>query len=359
MSSRRLRLARSLLRGLVELTGEPFNSSVDTGKLRLQRRLHSRRLPLASGNASDVRPTIGAQLQLASNPAVKPGLQLESVEMGSNRHLPCTSHAVAVDLFENDSYVNHCQGEIVRKPSPVQLPELARRLKAARTEILKLSQRQFSNRIGASQSNISKWESGALIPEPEYLLKLSTILQGKLEGLYFIEAAGVPQAYLDGRGGYASGQLPTEFWTLAAAEQRKDFLYIPLLRDSAAAGTTRAIDDGEIESFGPIPRTWAPQQSALVAVRVVGDSMSPLIGDGSIVIIDTTKHDPKRLADRIVAARDGDGLTIKQLRRDGEVYMLVPHNTSRFPVTVLRPHDGWSIVGVVVNWIGFPSAGKL
>lgn len=82
--------------------------------------------------------------------------------------------------------------------------------------------------------------------------------------------------------------------------------------------------------------------------------MQPLISDGSIVLIDTAQREPKRLVNKIVAARDGEGITIKHLRQDGDTYMLVAFNQqSSFPATVFDEEHGYAIVGVVLNSIAF------
>ena len=83
--------------------------------------------------------------------------------------------------------------------------------------------------------------------------------------------------------------------------------------------------------------------------------MAPVVGDGYIVIVDVSRRDPKKLVERMVAAREGDGVTIKWLRRDGDTYLLVPqHVTPRHQVRIMRQEGDFSIVGEVIKWIGQP-----
>ncbi len=359
MSSSRLRLAGSLLRSLVELSGEPLDGSIDAAKFRLQRRFHPRRLALTESDASNGGTAVLLEAELTRDTAVNASLKINPIDLGSYHSL-VTGPRCGPDVTSHNARCHRpCQGDFVRRKPPEVLSELATRIKVARTEILALSQNALAKRLEVDQSNISRWEKSIASPEPEHLLKLAMLLPGRVEGLWFIEAAGVPQEYLDGTGGFSSTRIPTEFWTLQAAERRREALYVPLLRDAAALGTPRALDDGEIESFIPIDKTWAPSPSALMAIRFNGESMAPLIADGAIVIVDTTRHDPRRLVDRIVAVRDQEGLTIKRIRRHGDALMLVPQNADRFPIVVLRPNEGWSIVGMVVNWISFAAPGKL
>jgi SOS-response transcriptional repressor LexA len=62
---------------------------------------------------------------------------------------------------------------------------------------------------------------------------------------------------------------------------------------------------------------------------------------------------------RMVAAREGDGGTIKWLLRDGDTWLLVPqHVTPRHQVRMVRPEIDFSIMGEVIKWIGQPSPAR-
>jgi len=135
----------------------------------------------------------------------------------------------------------------------------------------------------------------------------------------------------------------------------RDQRNIPLLRDAIAAGNPRGIDESEIVAQIPFLKRWLPRGAQLYAFKVAGDSMAPIICDGYLVIVDAAQRDPKSLVGQMVAAREGDGVTIKWLRKDKDTYLLVPQHVSpRIPVRVMREEDDWSIVGVVLKWIGYP-----
>ena len=232
---------------------------------------------------------------------------------------------------------------------------LAEKIRAARVEILKLSQAQFSTRMGVSQSNVSRWEAATLKPEPEYLIKLSALLSGHHESFYFLEEAGVPAGFLEGDAPYGPGVMPSELWAAQAEEARKNFLYVPLLRDAAAAGTPRVIDPKEVETVLAVHRSFAAPGAALVALRVKGQSMSPVLEDGYVVVVDTAQTEARRLRGHMVVARYGEEVTIKWLRELKGRYILVPQRTSpRFDIQEIDEADGWGLVGAVVHWIGFP-----
>lgn len=325
---------------------------------RLQRCMHSRRFALAERNTPHMRASIVLELKVPCDPAIQTGEHLESIKVGRN-HLPFSSHNVAFDSPKNYSSMNFCQGENVAREKPKETMELKDRIKEVRHKVLRLTQAQLSNRLGISQSNVAKWETGQLKPEAQHLMRLAALLGDKIESFYFLEEAGVPSSFFMGSPKYSESILPTEFWLNAKGGASSGVYQVPLLRDPAAAGTTRAIDEGAIEAFIPSLKSWSPRGSALTAFRVTGDSMAPLIRDGYIVVIDTSQRDPKKLVGKMVAARDRDGMTLKWLRKDRDSYILVPEHTSqRFPVSILREEDGWEIVGAVIHWIGFPPGGK-
>jgi phage repressor protein C with HTH and peptisase S24 domain len=97
-----------------------------------------------------------------------------------------------------------------------------------------------------------------------------------------------------------------------------------------------------------------------VAIRVTGDSMSPILEEGYVVLIDLTQKDPKRLVNEMVAARDSEGgVTIKWLRKIGKYFMLVPQHTSqRHEPQMIESDDDWAVVGKVIRWIGEPPKSK-
>ena len=232
---------------------------------------------------------------------------------------------------------------------------MAEKIRHARVALLKLSQTQFSNRMGVSQAHVSRWETGVQKPEPEHLIKLSGMLSGQVESLWFLEQVGLPSGFLEGDESYSPGVMPSELWAAAAEEARKNFLYVPLLRDPTAAGTPRVVDENEIETILAVHRSFAPPGAALVALRVSGQSMSPILEDGYVVVVDTAQTEAKRLKGQIVVARSEGEVTVKWLRAMGRSYLLVPQNVSgRYELQELKEGDGWGIVGCVLHWLGFP-----
>jgi len=135
-----------------------------------------------------------------------------------------------------------------------------------------------------------------------------------------------------------------------------DVIAIPLLKDAAAAGSPRMIDESEIDDLLFMRPSRAPHPGKTVAIRVVGSSMEPSLRDGFIVALDMQQQNPAELANAMVAARDPSGaVTVKYLRRVQDEFLLVSEHTSTdYNPILLSREPGWSIIGKVLWWIGEP-----
>jgi len=128
---------------------------------------------------------------------------------------------------------------------------------------------------------------------------------------------------------------------------RERFVAVPLLRDEVAAGLGREVVDHEIDGFCLIYRDWVDRPEHMRCLRVVGDSMQPIVADGSIVGVDLGSTFPEDLHKRMVAARVDGGVTIKWLEVAGDRLILRPQNPQHRHV-VLDPADEHPIIGQVV-----------
>jgi SOS-response transcriptional repressor LexA len=216
-------------------------------------------------------------------------------------------------------------------------PEIAEGLRAVRRS-LGLTQIELAQLLGSSQGAITRWERAIDTPPVPVFLLLAE-LAPEDQRAFWIELSG-------GR-------------SLERETVTGNVRSIPLLKHAAAAGTPRAVEEDEIERVIALPKDWLPRGGSLVAVKVKGDSMSPILETGYIVVVDITRRDPKALVGSMVIAREDNEVTIKWLRSDQDVYMLVPHHTTqRHPVRVYPKGKGLHIVGEVVNWTGWPYSTK-
>jgi len=216
-------------------------------------------------------------------------------------------------------------------------PEIADALRAARRS-LGYTQNQLAEVLGSSQGAITRWERAIDSPPISAISILARIVPQEQKAFWF-----------------SAGAISDNRWDGVSGMRQ-----IPILRDAAAAGTPRDVDEREIDFTLSFPSKMLPNSGRIIGVRVVGDSMSPILEEGYIALIDVTRRKADELVGRMIAARDKDGVTLKWLRRQSkDLYLLLPHNTSqRHPVQVIEPGGEWSLIGEVVKWIGEPHPPK-
>jgi transcriptional regulator with XRE-family HTH domain len=205
-----------------------------------------------------------------------------------------------------------------------------------------MTQVEFAERLRTKQGVLTYWEAGKKRPGAEKILEIASITTDAELKAQLLDASGL-----------------TDLVTKPAEQTPGGYpkLSIRLLRDAAAAGTPRMIDESEVEQVIEVPKRLLPGESGgeIVAITVKGNSMEPMLLTGSIVFIDLSQRDPKRLVNAMVAARVDGGITIKFLRKMGKQYILIPfHVSPRYEVMPLSGVDGDAIVGRVLGWFSEP-----
>lgn len=253
------------------------------------------------------------------------------------------------------------------------------RLKAC-LEALDVSQRALAREVGCTGAYISQIATGksplnyklAAHLSDNYGLSLDWLFTG--EGKMF-SSGGVAESTSI----YATGEASTEelldelHRRIEAAEQSQGermlaftddenqfdrwegeerFRALPYMRDEAAAGTGRVVED-QVEGYVVVHERIARSGGRLVCVRIAGDSMAPTLPDGSIVAVQISDADPRDQVGRIVAARTDDGdVTIKRLAAAKHCLVLRADNPSYDLIEVdptVQPHP---LIGPVVwAWI--------
>jgi SOS-response transcriptional repressor LexA len=242
---------------------------------------------------------------------------------------------------------------VVTSPQKPEWAVKIRALRGPRTQV------EFARLCCVSQVAVSRWESGIDKPTPSAYARLAMLAGESYRG-YFSDLSGLPPSYPGGEKwfqrteGLAVSRVPGFMRQKEpVVEETKK---IPFLRDAALAGTPMAADEQFIGEFLTLPAHWFKDESELCAVMVSGSSMEPIINDQSIVIIDTLHKHPRDLVGSMVAVRHTLGVAVKWLRRNANVYLLMPQQASADdPVIVLRPKSDLSVIGRVVKWIGTPS----
>jgi SOS-response transcriptional repressor LexA len=222
-------------------------------------------------------------------------------------------------------------------------PEVRQLIAKRISELLRrpgMSQELVAKQCGVDQSIVSRWISGKRTPGPDSLLGIAHMLAEEEREAWFA-LAGVP----------SMGQKEIPHKT------------VPLFKGKIAAGHGREVE-GEIERELPLPKEWFAPGSKIIALKVDGDSMAPLVNSGYYVLVDVSQTEIKRLAGHMVAARATHGCTLKWLRKDSDTgfYQLIPQHVSEaYPVRTITPENQheFGIIGRVVRWIGEPKPPKM
>lgn len=224
-----------------------------------------------------------------------------------------------------------------------------------RREELEITRADLARRLGVSTSSIGNYETGVSMPKEEVLLRLFDALgvdanhlfrdsfrasaegcsaeeQTLLEKYRRLGLTGrqTVQTLLD-----ALGVWQTEMESDSAPAEKRT---IPLYCSPAAAGYASPAfgEDYDLLTVdGEVP------PGAELAVRIQGDSMEPLIHDGSVVYVN---HDPVQNGDVGIFCVDGEMLC-KQYCRDalGMVYLFSLNRDRAAMDVCLSPGGGRSL----------------
>jgi len=142
-----------------------------------------------------------------------------------------------------------------------------------------------------------------------------------------------------------------------------EFVTIPLYAATASAGPGSRNDTEEVERHLMFRRDWMRGLNVSLdharLLRARGDSMHPVIHDGDLIMIDTSRNQVPLTSERrrrsiwvIRDDRDGD-IRVKWLDRpEGSTIIVSSQDADTHPPKVLRAMDGnhHSLVGQVVWW---------
>ncbi|CAI2719734.1 XRE family transcriptional regulator [Nitrospina watsonii] len=126
----------------------------------------------------------------------------------------------------------------------------------------------------------------------------------------------------------------------------EDYISIPLTDSSIAAGHP-IIQENNIEDYVLLHIRAAGKRTNLVASRVDGDSMEPMLSSGDIVVID--RNDKKIVKNKIYAIFYEDGLTAKYLERKKHLLILRPINPTSDVQIIDMYENPDPIVGRVIG----------
>ena len=119
----------------------------------------------------------------------------------------------------------------------------------------------------------------------------------------------------------------------------------PLAELGVAAGSGRELFDEPCDTWVALPADLPP--SRYVALRVVGDSMLPLLHSGDFVLLDLDA--PARVGMVAVARHPDHGYVVKRVARAGQGLCLASLNPA-YPAVPFEPARGALLGPVVLRW---------
>lgn len=207
--------------------------------------------------------------------------------------------------------------------------DIGKQIKRLRKE-RKYTQAHLAELLGIKPTTVASWEQGRNKPLMDKVQKMAIIFNVPISEIV---------------GGEESGTPSNVIYPLSDSLQR---VTIPIIGEIACGDPITAEENIEgytEETFEkPIP------SGTLFALRCKGHSMEPTIHDGSLV---TIREQPDVEDGEIAAVLvDGDTeATLKRVKRQGDLVMLMPDNKNYDPIILDKRNPG-RIIGkaVHVSW---------
>jgi repressor LexA len=206
------------------------------------------------------------------------------------------------------------------------------RMREAR-ENKEFDQSTLADKIGIVTRTLQRWEKGEQIPDGISITKIA-------------KATGVhPQWLLTGEGEmYHSPSRPPNVFALPTANPRREKLVdLPLISAVPAGKVATIFHPDYADDYVTVDDIRDPQAFAL---RVKGNSMSPRIEDGDVVVVSPSADVGN--GDIAVVRVDGED-TLKKVKFEGGYVHLIPLNPDFEPVTVKKKDVNfvWKVVKLI------------
>jgi len=246
--------------------------------------------------------------------------------------------------------------------------DIGARLRSAR-ESLALTQIAMAQKLAISHGAIKRLEGGGNVPNGETLLKYAGIgfnpgwaLTGIGEmRLPEPSQAGLAQAgdeLISFEGSYHQLQRPEPDSSDVVPPSREEFAFLPRYAGAAAAGYGRTAEAEEITEMLAFRRDWLrriginPAQAFLLVAD--GDSMTPTIPDGALMLVDGSIKEPRDIKNGniYVIVRSGTVIVKRVQFRIDDSVVLISDNAMYERETISREEmNDLHFAGRVV-WIG-------
>ena len=199
------------------------------------------------------------------------------------------------------------------------------------------TQPQLADRLSVSKQTISNWETGIKVPRMGSLQKLAD--------LFNVKIGEITNASIEDNDTSSIKKPSNVIYPLSDSLQR---VKIPIIGEIACGDPITAEEN--IEGYTEETFEKSIPSGTLFALRCKGHSMEPTIHDGSLVTIreQPTVEDGELAA---VLVDDDNEATLKRVKHQGDLIMLMPDNKEYDPIILDKNNPG-RIVGkaIHVSW---------
>lgn len=227
-----------------------------------------------------------------------------------------------------------------------------------------LNRLSLAKKLGIPNSTLQGWELGKGEPTGTALIEIARVLEMDVRwflGLRDIKEVVEEMRARESSPGWGAAPLPEVQFRIVDGPlkpgllREEDYRAVPLVEGRIAAGPGRVVGE-EVKEYALISAKEVPGRRGLIAVKVEGDSMLPVLQDQAIAVLDPGD---KRITPRgMYGVRVEGGCTIKRVALGGKSLVLLPWNPEHAPEVVeLAPGQSTEdlIIGRVV-WAYQPFA---
>ncbi len=209
---------------------------------------------------------------------------------------------------------------------------IGERLRSAR-EAREMDQATLAEKIGVVTRTLQRWEKGEQVPDGVSITKMAKVTQVQ------------PTWLLTGEGEmYPRPSRPPNVYSLPLAQRhRMKLVDLPLVSSVPAGKVATMFHPDYVDNYVTVDDVKDPGAFAL---KVKGNSMSPRIEDGDIVIV-SPQQEPHNGDICVIRVNEED--TLKKVKFEGNYIHLIPLNPEFEPVTVKKKEVNfvWKVVKLI------------
>ncbi len=209
---------------------------------------------------------------------------------------------------------------------------IGERLRSAR-DAREMDQATLAEKIGVVTRTLQRWEKGEQVPDGVSITRIAKVTQVQ------------PTWLLTGEGEmYPRPSRPPNVYSLPLAQRhRMKLVDLPLVSSVPAGKVATMFHPDYVDNYVTVDDVKDPGAFAL---KVKGNSMSPRIEDGDIVIV-SPQQEPHNGDICVIRVNEED--TLKKVKFEGNYIHLIPLNPEFEPVTVKKKEVNfvWKVVKLI------------